>query len=260
MGALHAGHAALIESARADFTTVIASIFVNPTQFNVLADLKAYPRTVDADIECLVTSGCDALYLPAMSDVYPADYVDPTVGLAFGQLVDVMEGAQRPGHFAGVAQVVHRLLDIVKPDTVFLGQKDYQQVAVVRSMINQQNLPYAIRVIPTVRETDGLALSSRNQRLNGAQRAAASTINLHLHAVAAGVRAGWPPRQLEITALRELNNHDLLQPEYVSVFDGDTLQPWQEGEAARELVVATAVHCGPVRLIDNLIISTTPTT
>ena len=259
MGALHAGHLALIEAARKGHATVVASIFVNPTQFNDQADLAAYPRTEEADARSLDAVHCDALYLPTVADVYPENYTDPTKDLSFGQLTEVMEGAQRPGHFAGVAQVVYRLLDIVRPDTLVMGQKDYQQVAVVRDMLRQleKQLPFSVTVqtVPTVREADGLALSSRNTRLGKAERAAAATINLQLKAVAAGVRAGWSPRTLETTAMREMGEHALLEPEYVSVFAGGTLQPWSEGDSVNGgVVVATAVRCGLVRLIDNLVV------
>jgi len=258
MGALHAGHVSLVEAARAAHRTVVCSIFVNPTQFNESADLEAYPRTPKADIKLLKDQGCDIVYLPEVDDIYPAGYETPTGTLDFGTLTVTMEGAKRPGHFAGVAEVVYRLLDIVRPTTLFLGRKDYQQVAVIRSMIRQLNLSVEVAVAPTVREPDGLALSSRNRRLSEEERAAAATIHRHLKAVASGVRAGWAPRGLEETAMQEMSRHPLLRPEYVSVFDGDTLQPWLENNPSRELVVATAVHCGPVRLIDNYIISTTP--
>ena len=257
MGALHAGHMALINAARAAHDVVVASIFVNPTQFNDAADLKIYPRTPDTDKSLLEANQCDILYLPEVSDVYPKGLEDPTAKLKFGGLTSVMEGASRPGHFGGVAQVVYRLLDIVRPNTLVLGQKDYQQVAVIRSMIGQLGLGTAVTIVPTVREADGLALSSRNRLLRKTHRAAAGTINLHLHAIASCVRAGWPPRSLEATAMHEMQSHAKLEPEYVSVFDGDTLQPWHEGDAAREIVVATAVRCGPVRLIDNIIVKTT---
>ncbi|OAV46226.1 pantoate--beta-alanine ligase [Lewinella sp. 4G2] len=256
MGALHAGHMALITAARDSHDVVVASIFVNPTQFNEASDLDTYPRTPEADADLLQLHGCDALYLPAVEDVYPSDYEDRTSRLDFGPLVAVMEGANRPGHFAGVAQVVYRLLDIVRPTTLVLGQKDYQQVAVIRSMIEQLGVKVDVTVVPTVRERDGLALSSRNRRLNDAERLAAGTINLHLKAVAAGLTAGWDPKELEKTAFREMAHHELLAPEYVSIFDGDTLQPWAADAPVRELVVATAVRCGPVRLIDNFIVRT----
>ncbi|MEM9259933.1 MAG: pantoate--beta-alanine ligase, partial [Bacteroidota bacterium] len=156
--------------------------------------------------------------------------------------------------FDGVAQVVSRLLEIVQPTTLLLGQKDYQQVAIVRSMIQQLELPVKLEVVPTVREDNGLAMSSRNQRLNPQERQAAAEINRHLAAVVAGLEAGWPVRSLEELALSEIAKHPLLEPEYLEVAHGDTLLPFAEGDATEEIVVATAVHCGPVRLIDNMVV------
>lgn len=259
MGALHAGHMALIAAARAGHDTVVASIFVNPTQFDEEADLALYPRTPKADEALLKAHGCDHLYLPDVKDVYP-DGTDHSAAASidFGPLTATMEGANRPGHFDGVAQVVSRLLDIVQPTTLVLGQKDYQQVAVIRAVIRELELPVAVRVVPTVREPDGLALSSRNRRLSADQRAAAATINVQLSAVTAGLRAGWPVQVLEQLALAGIGDNDHLDPEYVHIFDGDTLLPFTDGAAAREVVVATAVRCGEIRLIDNRLMREEP--
>jgi len=256
MGALHAGHMALVDAARKAGEIVVASIFVNPTQFNELTDLAAYPRTPAEDAALLAAHGCDLLYLPSVEDVYPdGESHSATSKLDFGSLTARMEGANRPGHFDGVAQVVSRLLEIVRPDTLVMGQKDYQQVAVIRSMIKQLALDVSLEVVPTVREADGLAMSSRNRRLGLADRQAAGRINRHLAAVAAGAAAGWGPRQLEGLALDGMAANPRLQPEYVEVCDGDTLLPFVPGTTAREIVVAAAVWCGPVRLIDNKVIS-----
>jgi len=252
MGALHDGHMALISAAVASHDLVVASIFVNPTQFNEASDLTAYPRTPEADAALLKAHGCDLLYLPEVRDVYPGGTDKSlTAALDFGSLAARMEGANRPGHFDGVAQVVSRLLEIVLPDTLVMGQKDYQQVAIVRSMISQLQLDAQLLVVPTVREASGLAMSSRNRRLSITETVAAATINRHLAAVVGGLAAGWPARGLEEMALRQIAAHPLLHPEYVEICDGDTLLPYQDGQPVRELVVATAVHCGPVRLIDN---------
>ncbi|MEM9930547.1 MAG: pantoate--beta-alanine ligase, partial [Bacteroidota bacterium] len=254
MGALHAGHMALVKAARQHHEVVITSIFVNPTQFNESSDLAAYPRTPEADASLLAANGCDFLYLPTVADVYPNGLkTSAASGIDFGPLTATMEGANRPGHFDGVAQVVSRLLAIVQPDTLVMGQKDYQQVAVVRAMIQRLDLTARVLVVPTVREANGLALSSRNRRLSAPERSAASTINVHLSAVTAGLAAGWPARQLEKLAFEAINQHPLLAAEYVQVFDGDTLLAYVDGDNVRELVVATAVRCGEVRLIDNRI-------
>ncbi|WP_420460757.1 pantoate--beta-alanine ligase [Neolewinella sp.] len=254
MGALHRGHAAVVDRSVADSDLTVTSIFVNPTQFNEAGDLAAYPRTPQSDAQLLAEHGCDYLYLPSTEDVYPngtksslAADVDLT------QLTAHMEGLQRPGHFDGVVQVVSRLLEIVKPTTLYLGQKDYQQVAVVRHMVEHMRLSVRVVTVETVREPDGLALSSRNRLLSPDERRAAGRINRHLAAVAAGLRAGWPARELERLATASIAATPLLEPEYVTVFDGHTLQPYQDGQPVEELVVATAVRVGPVRLIDNRI-------
>ena len=254
MGALHRGHAALVDRSVAGSTLTVASIFVNPTQFNELSDLAAYPRTPEADTRLLADHGCDYLYLPTAEDVYP-DGTDSNLAteLDLAQLATHMEGAQRPGHFAGVVQVVSRLLEIVRPTTLYLGQKDYQQVAILRRMVDQLKLRVRVETVPTVREPDGLALSSRNRLLSPDERRAAGRINHHLAAVAAGLRAGWPARKLERLATECIAATPLLDPEYVTVFDGHSLAPYEDGQAVEELVVATAVRVGPVRLIDNRI-------
>jgi pantoate--beta-alanine ligase len=255
MGALHAGHMALIDAALALHDVVIASIFVNPTQFSEDADLEAYPRTPKSDAALLKKHGCKYLYLPAVKDIYPnGTEKSAAEGIDFGPLTATMEGANRPGHFDGVAQVVSRLLEIVQPTSLLLGQKDYQQVAVIRAMIQRLDIPVQVLVVPTVRSKDGLAFSSRNKRLNAAERKAAVIINVQLAAVTAGLAAAWPAAVLEQLALGGIGQHDLLDPEYVQIFDGDTLLPYKDGDKVRELVVAAAVRCGPVRLIDNRIV------
>ena len=255
MGALHRGHAALVRASRAACDLTVASVFVNPTQFNDHGDLQAYPRTPDSDIHLLEDLHCDFLYLPDPADVYPEgeDADSLAKHLDYGALTARLEGAHRPGHFAGVVQVVSRLLDIVAPERLFLGQKDYQQVAVIRRMVELLQLPVAINVVPTVREQDGLALSSRNRRLSPDERLAAGKINQHLAAVAAGLRSGWPARDLERLAFEAMASDAELEPEYVEVVDGTTLQPYTDGNPVEELVVLTAVRVGEVRLIDNRI-------
>lgn len=254
MGALHRGHMALIRAAKASCDLAVASIFINPTQFNEASDLQAYPRTPKTDEELLMAQGCDYLYRPEIDDIYPnGGEESAAANLDFGSLTERMEGAHRPGHFAGVAQVVSRLLDIVQPQVLFLGQKDYQQVAVIRSMVRQLRLPANIEVVETVREVDGLAMSSRNRRLGPEERKAAGLINRQLAAVVAGLRAGWVPEELERAAMEAMHRHPLLNPEYVEVFTGNDLLPYRGGPANAEIVVACAVRCGPVRLIDNQI-------
>ncbi len=162
MGALHAGHLSLVEQARKNHPTVVVSVFVNPTQFNDPNDLKCYPRTLDADLALLEEAGVDYVFAPSVEEIYPT--TDPRT-FDFGQLDKVMEGATRPGHFNGVAQVVSRLFEIVKPRKAYFGEKDFQQIAVVREMVRQLGMPVEIVACPIVRDTDGLALSSRNTLL-----------------------------------------------------------------------------------------------
>ncbi|MGB3798535.1 MAG: pantoate--beta-alanine ligase [Lewinella sp.] len=255
MGALHRGHAALIKACGRECAFTVASIFVNPTQFNEASDLDTYPRTPESDRLLLEDHGCDFLYLPDVADVYPdgPDTESLAMHLDYGTLTERLEGAHRPGHFAGVVQVVNRLLEIVDPDVLFLGQKDYQQVAVVRRMVSLLDLRVRLQIVSTVREQDGLALSSRNRRLSPDERLAAGKINQHLAAVAAGLRSGWPARELERLACEGMSALPYLQPEYVEVVDARTLLPYEDGQAVEELAVVAAVRVGEVRLIDNRI-------
>ena len=251
MGALHRGHAELVIQCVKACNRCVVSVFVNPTQFDDGADLAAYPVTPAEDERLLRLSGCHYLFRPSREEVYPAGLVDPTAHLDFGPLTERMEGAHRPGHFAGVAQVVHRLLTIVEPDVFYLGQKDYQQVAVIKRMLDLLAMRVTVITVATVRERDGLALSSRNRRLTADQRAAAARINSHLAVVAAGLRCRWPARELERLAFAGMLASPLLEPEYVEVVDGQTLMPYFDGDVVGALVVATAVRVGSVRLIDN---------
>ena len=254
MGALHRGHAALIEASVAECATTVASVFVNPTQFNEATDLAAYPVTPEADAALLAAHGCDLLYRPEVAEVYPQGTGESLAGhLDFNGLTERLEGAHRPGHFVGVVQVVSRLLDTVQPTHLYMGQKDYQQVTIVRRMLDLLNLPILLRTVPTVREADGLALSSRNRRLSPDERLAAGKLNLHLAAMVAGLRAGWPARELERLAHEGLEALPLVTPEYVEAVDGLSLQPYLDGAEVEELVVAAAVRVGVVRLIDNRI-------
>ncbi|MEM9836131.1 MAG: pantoate--beta-alanine ligase [Bacteroidota bacterium] len=253
MGALHQGHLSLVEQSRQDNQLTVVSIFVNPTQFNDPEDLQKYPRTPGRDIEFLASVGCEVVFLPTVEQVYPPDLPAPSP-LGFGTLATVMEGAMRPGHFDGVAQVVHRLLMLTRPDVLYLGQKDYQQVAIVRSMIDQRKVPVAVKMAPTVREEDGLAMSSRNQRLTPAFRRKAPEIYRLLDQCKAEVLEGESPQRVAKRYLDLLAAIPGFQPEYLDLVDGDTLLPLHDLDAAERAVVATAVWAGDVRLIDNVII------
>lgn len=256
MGALHQGHLSLVELSRSENQLTVVSIFVNPTQFNDQEDLQKYPRTPGKDIELLATVGCEVVFLPPVDEVYPpSSTADATkVPLPFGALETVMEGAMRPGHFAGVAQVVERLLALTLPDRLYLGQKDYQQVAIVRAMVDQKEIPVEVRMAPTVRENDGLAMSSRNLRLTSEARRRAPELFRVLNQARESVLEGAAPAKVAQMSFELLAAIPGLDPEYFSIFDGDTLQPLSNGQLPERIVAATAVWNGDVRLIDNLII------
>lgn len=252
MGALHEGHLSLIRRSKDAQEVAICSIFVNPTQFNDPTDLLKYPRTEAEDLYLLHQTGCAAAFLPSEPEVYPAGQgVGPD--FRFGVLDKTMEGEFRPGHFKGVAQVVHRLLQMVEPDSLYMGQKDFQQVAIVREMIKQAKLPVRLVMCPTAREENGLAMSSRNVRLSGAQRSRAALIYEMLQDVRARAKGDNLPA-LEVEALQRLRGEPGFRPEYFSVVDGKTLQPVRSLADSDYVVACVACWVGDVRLIDNLII------
>ena len=249
MGALHRGHVALMEQARewADrnsIGTVVASIFVNPTQFGNAADLAAYPRTLDADMEMCAQAGVDAVFVPDVYEMYP----QPTqVVVQPGPLGDVLEGESRPGHFAGVLTVVSKLLNITSPTSAHFGEKDYQQLSAVRTMVRDLNINTEIVDAPTVRDHDGLALSSRNVRLTPAGRAQATSIPRALLAVQLAIQGGATVQQA-LDAAHALLHHDgIFNVDYL-VVTGPDLGPIPEHGSARVLL---AVTIDGVRLIDN---------
>ncbi|MCC6280864.1 MAG: pantoate--beta-alanine ligase [Saprospiraceae bacterium] len=250
MGALHDGHMELIRLSRRDGHRSVASIFVNPTQFNDLKDLEKYPRTPEKDIALLHDTGCDALFMPSVEEVYPQGQ-ELTISLDFRQLDEVMEGVYRPGHFIGMATVVHRLLDIVRPQSLYMGQKDFQQLTIVRDMIRQIQMPIELVMCPTVREPDGLAMSSRNMRLSPEMRAVAPVIYQTL---------GWartamqhqPASVIQEEAMVRLRQAGL-RPEYFDIVDGISLLPVEHWEESDFIVACTAAFAGEVRLIDNLV-------
>ena len=249
MGALHEGHLGMVRQGKKENDLVVVSIFVNPVQFNNRNDLDRYPRTPEKDIRKLVCDNCDILFLPPEDEMYPGGEV-PEVPVDLGDLGDRLEGAFRPGHFKGVAIVVNKLFDIIRPDRAYFGKKDYQQLRVIEFMTDALGLP--VKVIPaeTVREADGLAMSSRNVRLNSEQRAEAPKIYETLQWVKA--EAGTvPPGELARKAFGRLAEIPGARPEYLEIVRTKDLAPlgsWNEGNA----VVLTAVFMGDVRLIDNL--------
>lgn len=252
MGALHEGHLELIRMAKRDGCVAVASIFVNPTQFNDPKDLEKYPRTPEKDAALLITAGCDALFIPTVEEVYPPGE-DFTINLDFKQLDKVMEGEFRPGHFKGMATVVHRLLDIVRPQRLYMGQKDYQQLSIVRDMIAQLQMDVELLMCPTVREADGLAMSSRNVRLSAEMRATAPVIYQTLQWAKTALAEGQPAPEIQQEALQKLSNAGL-RPEYFEIVDGVTLLNISAKNTSNFIVACTAAFAGDVRLIDNIVL------
>ncbi len=253
MGALHRGHTTLMQQAGQTTDLVVVSIFVNPTQFNDKADLDKYPITIEADIEKLIDAGVDVLFLPAVEEIYPDD-TSRKLDIDLGELDRVLEAAARPGHFAGVATVVKRLLDIVQPHYLFMGQKDFQQHRVVEKLIDTFNLPVTLVRCDIVREADGLAMSSRNVHLKGEHREAATLLSQTLFAMQKRAHAE-PLPQLQQWATNHLNQHPLINVAYLNIINGHTLQPLASLSEAEEVAVVAAVKIGGVHLLDNVIIS-----
>lgn len=250
MGALHDGHISLVERARSECDFVVVSIFVNPTQFNNPDDLKTYPRTVEADCAKLEEAGVDVAFVPTVEEVYPEP---DTRTFDLGPVAEVMEGAMRPGHFNGVAQIVSKLFDYVRPDTAYFGEKDYQQIAVIRRMVELEGFDIDIVACPIKRETDGLAMSSRNVRLTPEQRAIAPAIHEALVACRDLFEQGLDLQDVRDITIDELNSNDGMEVEYFDIVDADTLQPVEiRSDAKGDLVGCITVWLGDVRLIDNI--------
>mgnify|MGYP002749884509 FL=1 len=248
MGALHAGHRSLVERARRENGTVVVSVFVNPTQFNDKNDLKHYPRTPEADARLLEEAGADFVLMPSVEEIYPQP---DSRQFDFGLIDKVMEGATRPGHFNGVAQVVSRLFDIVRPARAYFGEKDFQQIAVIKSMVAQLALPIEIVECAIIRGEDGLALSSRNTLLDAAHRAAAPHIYATLRAAVAQSQEMAPARLKEwVTA--EVERNPLLKVIYYQSVDARTMQEVAAWDDSPRIQGCIAVQAGDIRLIDNI--------
>ncbi|MDD3657574.1 MAG: pantoate--beta-alanine ligase [Lascolabacillus sp.] len=248
MGALHQGHASLVERCVADNKISIVSLFVNPTQFNNKEDLKHYPRTPEKDHELLERLGVDYVFSPSVEEMYPEE--DQRV-FDFGQLDKVMEGEFRPGHFNGVAQIVSKLFDIVKPDNAYFGEKDFQQLAIVKDMVRQLQMPVNIIGMPIVRESSGLAMSSRNQRLSEEQKKNASEVYKVLNESKLMIDK-FIPYELINYVSESINKVSGLKVEYFQIVDGDNLQPVTSWSDSDYIVGCIALFCGEVRLIDNI--------
>ncbi|MCL4108189.1 UNVERIFIED_CONTAM: hypothetical protein GTU68_066112 [Idotea baltica] len=252
MGALHAGHVSLMKLAAQRCDIVVASIFVNPTQFAPDEDLAKYPRPLEADLSACRAAGVACVFHPDVPTMYPPDSV---TFVEVEQLTNVLEGAHRPNHFRGVTTVVMKLLNIVQPDTVFFGQKDYQQQLIIRRMCIDLDVPTEIVTCPTIRDPDGLAMSSRNRYLSDKERATALSISAALRAVEQGVADGESDLFVLRTQMQKsLNAMDDVELDYATIVDPDSLLEIDSVQATQVALIAAKV--GATRLIDNLIIQT----
>ena len=249
MGALHAGHASLIETARRECQRVVVSIFVNPLQFDRDDDLRRYPRTLQDDLQLCAAHGVDVVFAPTAAEMYPRP---PYATVEVSRLADHLCGRHRPGHFRGVATVVLKLFEIVRPDRAYFGQKDAQQLAVIRRMVSDLNVPVAVVEVPTVREADGLALSSRNVNLSPAERVSAIVLYQALCEADRQISSGVSDAAIVIAAAQaQVPDRPGLRLEYLEIVDPDEMQPVQQ--IAGPVRVAGALWVGETRLIDNLL-------
>lgn len=250
MGALHEGHLSLVKESKKQSDITVVSIFVNPTQFNDPEDLKRYPRTLDKDLELLKTVDCDLVFAPSVEEIYPEP---DTRKFDFGYLETVMEGAKRPGHFNGVGQVVSRLFDIIKPHKAFFGMKDFQQIAIIRNMINQLHYDIEIISCPIIREANGLAKSSRNTLLDEDHKKNAP----HIYATLKKAKELVSKKnvdEIKQWISDEIDSNPYLETEYVEIVDEMTLQVTKEWSEKGNKVVCVAVYAGKIRLIDNIVL------
>ena len=252
MGALHKGHISLIEASKRTDTLTICSIFVNPTQFNNTADFEKYPVTIEKDIDLLEKAGCNVLFLPSVEEIYPADS-STTLPYELGFIETVLDAKYRPGHFQGVCNVVQRLLDIVQPNTIYLGQKDYQQCMVIKKLTELIQSPTQIIICPTLRESDGLAMSSRNMRLTSVERIKAVKISEVLLFIKQEIKPG-NLQDLKQRCINYLTNEGY-NVDYVEIADATNLTLLQNWDGKTKLVALVAAFLNEVRLIDNRIVN-----
>ncbi len=249
MGALHDGHIALVQQSVSENDFNVVSIFVNPTQFNNLTDLEKYPRNLESDAQRLAATGCDLVFAPQSADIYTVEEMKQPFEFNFGGIDEVMEGKFRPGHFNGVVQIVSKLFTLVCPDKAYFGEKDFQQLAIIHYMVKRLNMNVKIVDCPIVREPEGLAMSSRNERLTPGQR----KIAVNISKVLTESRNFVPdlnPVELMLWVTENLNRIEGLEVEYYEIADVETLQTATNWE--RPTVGCVAVFCGEVRLIDNI--------
>lgn len=247
MGALHAGHLSLMKRARQDNDAVVVSVFVNPTQFNNPDDLRTYPRTEDADCRLMESVGVDYAFIPSVEEIYPQP---DTRVFDLGPVANVMEGPMRPGHFNGVAQIVSKLFAMAKPTRAYFGEKDFQQIAVIRRMVELEGFDIQIVDCPIVREADGLALSSRNVRLTPQQRQVAPGIHKVL-LQSVDWASSMSVNDMKERVIEQINAIPFCTTEYYEIVDGLTMQPITDWAQSTMPVGCITVYCGDVRLIDN---------
>jgi pantoate--beta-alanine ligase len=249
MGALHNGHISLINASKADNQVTVCSIFVNPTQFNQKEDFDKYPRLIEEDIRLLEASGCDALFIPEVNEMYAPK--SEVLNYHFSHITHSLEGTFRPGHFDGVITIVKKLFDAVNPDNAYFGQKDFQQCMVIKELISHFNLNINLKIIPTLRESDGLAMSSRNLRLSPSERKQAIAIYQACNFIKEHIKI-YSAEELQSKAKSIVNKE--LKLEYLELCDADTLEPVIDIANHNQVVALAAAWCGNVRLIDNMII------
>ncbi len=255
MGALHKGHLALVAGSKAENDVTVCSIFVNPTQFNSTADFEKYPLKVEDDIKKLEATGCDILFLPSVAEVYPGG-TELKKEYDLGYLEEILEGEHRPGHFQGVCQVVHRLLDIVEPNNLYLGQKDYQQCMIIKKLISLIGSKAEVNILPTTREENGLAMSSRNLRLTPEQKEDACAIYEAMYYL----QTHFPKRMLseeEFDAMKEkatahIAEYGFDSIDYFEICNANTMKPLRKWDGSTKILAACAAHIGDIRLIDNM--------
>lgn len=255
MGALHSGHLSLVNQAVRENPVVVVSIFVNPTQFNDAEDLKRYPRNLEADLKLLEPTGCDLVFAPEAEEIYPESDPDSyREKFDFGYLEEVMEGKHRPGHFNGVAQVVSKLFEIIKPDKAYFGLKDFQQLAIISKLVKLLKMPVEIVPCPIIREESGLAMSSRNELLSAEERENASLIFKTLSR-AKNLIGTKSVRELENWVIETINKNRFLNVEYFEIVDFENLRPVTSWRDKGKKIGCIAVFCGKVRLIDNIVLN-----
>jgi pantoate--beta-alanine ligase len=248
MGALHNGHISLVKRSVEENDVTVVSVFVNPTQFNDKADLERYPRTEEADKKLLEAAGCDIVFMPGVEEMYPEE---DTRVFNFGSIETVMEGKYRPGHFNGVAQIVSKLFYAVEPTRSYFGEKDFQQVAIIRDMVRQLNLPVEIIACPIIREESGLARSSRNELLSAEERKKAALISEVL-SKSVNFAKEMSVEEVKNWVCEQFTHDEVFKMDYYDIVDGNSLQSVSSWEDSDYIVGCIAIYCGKIRLIDNI--------